>query len=114
MRSKYGNKKVVVDGYSFDSKLEARRFGELKLFLKQGIITSLVLQKEFELQPSFKCNGKTERAIKYVCDFYYKDKHGNEIVEDTKSVATKTQVYMVKRKLFLYKYPHIKFFEIIK
>ena len=112
MALKYGNKKTVIDGYTFDSKLEAKRFGELKLFLKQGTISNLVLQKEFELQPSFKSNGKTERAIKYICDFYYTDKQGKEYVEDAKGF--KTDVYAIKRKLFLFKYPHISFKEITR
>ena len=112
MKAKYGNKKTVIDGYVFDSKLEAKRFTDLKTMLKIGNISNLTLQKKFVLQDGFIYNGKAERAITYVCDFYYKDKQGNEIVEDAKGF--KTDVYKIKRKLFLYKYPHIVFREVIK
>lgn len=110
--SKYKNKKIIVDSFTFDSNLEAKRYGELKLLLKSGIINNLTLQKEFLLQDKFKCNGKTERAIKYIADFYYTDKQGNKYAEDAKGF--KTDVYNIKRKLFLFKYPHINFKEIVK
>ena len=47
-RAKYGNTKVKVDGITFDSKAEARRYGELKLLERAGEITSM------ELQPTFR------------------------------------------------------------
>ncbi len=50
-RAKYGNRKVVVDGITFDSKKEAQRYTELKLLEKTGKITGLQLQREFELIP---------------------------------------------------------------
>ena len=109
---KYGNKKTIIDGYKFDSKLEATRFLYLKKLLIAGTITDLTLQKSFTLQDGFIYNKKKERPIAYVSDFYYKDKNGNEIVEDAKGF--KTDVYKIKRKLFLFKYPHIRFSEVIK
>lgn len=108
---KYGNKKTIIDGFEFDSKLEARRYCELKLLLRSGAITELTLQKIFVLQEAFIYDGKKERPITYVSDFYYKDKFGNEIVEDTKGF--KTDIYRIKRKMFLFKHPNIKFFEVI-
>lgn len=112
MKAKYGNKKTVVDGYVFDSKIEAKRYNELKMLLRSGVVTDLTLQKVFLLQDGFIYANKKERTITYVCDFYYKDKQGNEIVEDAKGF--KTDVYKIKRKLFLYKYPHIIFKEVMK
>lgn len=103
-RSKYGNKKT--NGY--DSKKEAKRASELQLLVRAGAITDLKEQVKIELQPSFKCNGKTERAIAYVADFTY-NQNGQEIIEDVKGF--KTDVYKIKRKLLLYKYPNIKFIE---
>ena len=111
MRSKYGNKKIIVDGFTFDSKLEAKRYNELKMLLKSGAIDCLVLQKEFLLQDKFKYNGKGERAITYVSDFYY-TKNGVEFVEDAKGF--KTDVYKIKRKMFLFKYPSINFKEVTR
>ena len=109
---KYGNKKTIVDGFEFDSKLEAKRYNELKMLLRSGVITDLTLQKVFLLQEGFIYAKKRERPITYVCDFYYKDKQENEIVEDAKGF--KTDVYKIKRKLFLFKYPHVVFKEVIK
>ena len=42
MKRKYGNKKVVSDdGYNFDSKAEASRWGELRLMERAGEISDL-------------------------------------------------------------------------
>lgn len=51
-RAKYGNRKVALDGITFDSKKEAQRYTELKLLEKAGKITGLQLQREFELIPA--------------------------------------------------------------
>ena len=116
--AKYGNRKVTVDGIVFDSHKEARRYGYLSLLEKAGEITNLARQVEYELIPVQKQvteytdkKGKTrhktivlERAVKYIADFVYYDKSGNLVVEDTKSTATKTKEYVIKRKLMLYMY----------
>ena len=100
--SKYRAKKEVVDGIKFDSKREAKRFTELKRLEGEGKISDLELQPRFELQPSYKKNGKTIRAITYKADFRYKDECGNEVIEDAKGM--KTEVYKIKKKLFEYIY----------
>jgi hypothetical protein len=107
--SKYRNRKTIIDGYKFDSKLEAERYCELKLLLRTKKITDLVLQPSFELQPSFKKNGKTYRKIVYKADFAYKQ-DGKLIVEDTKGFKTKD--YLLKKKMFEYKYPELEIKEI--
>lgn len=95
--NKYHNKKVVVDGITFDSKKEAGRYRELKMLERAGAISDLRLQVPFELIP--KQNG--ERACLYKADFVY-IKDGKMVVEDTKGI--KTDVYKIKRKLMLYRY----------
>ena len=95
--NKYPNKKVVVDGITFDSKKEAGRYRELKMLERAGAISDLRLQVPFELIP--KQNG--ERACLYKADFVY-IKDGKMVVEDTKGI--KTDVYKIKRKLMLYRY----------
>ena len=113
--NKYRNTKIMIDGIEFDSKKEGYRYKELKLLQRAGLITNLKMQTSFELQPSFKRNGKTIRAIKYVADFDYitvKDK--KHVVEDVKSKITESnQVYRLKRKMLQYKYEDIEFKEII-
>lgn len=99
---KYGNKKTELDGITFDSRKEARRYAELKLLEMAGEISDLELQKPFILQPGFVHEGKKIQPIKYIADFCYKD-HGETVVEDVKSPATrKDKVYQLKKKMMLY------------
>ena len=99
--SKYGAKKVQVDGITFDSKKEASRYQVLKLMEQAGAIQNLELQKRFELIPSFKVDGKTIRGITYKADFCYYE-NGQYVVEDVKGY--RTDVYKLKAKLFAYRY----------
>jgi hypothetical protein len=110
---KYYNKKTVVDGITFDSKLEAKRYTELKLLEKAGEIKNLVLQPEYELIPKFKKNNKTYRKTTYKADFSYFDNKLNKIVvEDTKGF--KTEVYKLRKKMFEYKYGELEIKEVNK
>ena len=105
--SKYGSRKITVDGMTFDSKKEFERYCELRLLQKAGIITDLQTQVYFELIPAqYEPNpeGKrkqkcVERACNYVADFVYYQ-GGEKIVEDTKGFRTKE--YIIKRKLMLH------------
>lgn len=100
---KYGNKKTVVDGITFDSKKEATRFAELQLLQRAGEIFDLQRQVPFTLIPKQVRDGKTiERPCVYKADFVYKDKDGTEIVEDVKGMKTKE--YIIKRKLLLWQF----------
>lgn len=119
--SKYHAKKTVLDGITFDSRKEARRYSELKLLEKSGRIKDLRLQVPFELIPAQrepdqvgkrggKVKGKViERAVIYKADFVYLERldipftdeeKWVEVVEDTKGVKTKE--YILKRKMMLY------------
>ena len=109
--SKYYNKKIIVDGVEFDSKNEANRYVELKLLEHTGHIKDLELQVPFLLQPSFKKNGKTIRAIRYIADFVYFDNDLKQtVVEDVKGY--RTEVYKLKKKLFEYNYPDLVIVEV--
>lgn len=104
-KNKYSNKKVTFNNIKFDSAGEMRRYSELRLLEKGGVIRDLVTQPRFSLQESFKHNGKTERRIDYVADFSYEKKVDGKwvsIVEDFKGY--RTEIYKLKRKLFLYKF----------
>ena len=109
--SKYHNKKITIDGVTFDSKLEAQRYTELKLLERQGIIKDLKLQPSYELIPSFKKGNKTYKRASYIADFSYYDNELNKtIIEDTKGF--KTDVYVLKRKLFEYLYKDLTIREV--
>lgn len=96
--AKYGNTKVEIDGMPFDSKREAARWRELRLLERAGEINDLRRQVRYELVP--KLPG--ERPVDYIADFVYRDKNGNEVVEDVKGV--RTPVYVIKRKLMLWRH----------
>lgn len=109
IESKYGNKKIVIDGEKFDSERESKRWKELLILQHIGEIKDLRRQVRFELQPSYKKNGKTIRAITYVADFTY-FLNGKLVVEDSKGY--RTEVYKLKKKLFEYKYPELEIKEV--
>ena len=108
VKSKYNNKKTIVNGIKFDSKKEATRYSHLELMQRSGVISGLALQPRFVICPQHKWNGKTQRKKSYVADFRY-IKDGVETVEDVKGM--RTAVYILKRSLFLTQYPQYKFIE---
>jgi len=95
--NKYGNHKCTYKGIRFDSKKECQYFIYLEALEAQGKISDLKRQVRFTLQPSFKHQGKTIRAITYVADFTYVDSDGKYHIIDTKGV--KTDVYLLKKKI---------------
>lgn len=112
-KSKYHNKKTIIDDITFDSKLEAKRYQELKLMEQNGLIKDLLLQPNYELIPSFKKNNSAFLKSSYRADFSYFDiELGKTIVEDTKGF--KTDTYLLKRKLFEYNYPELEIKEVKK
>lgn len=117
-RSKYGNRKTVVDGITFDSKKEANRFRELQLLERAGKITALQRQVKYVLIPTqrefsneiykkgahqghFKPGKVLEKECSYIADFAY-IQDGAYVVEDTKGI--RTEAYKIKRKLMLERY----------
>ena len=90
--SKYGAKKTVVDGITFPSKLEAKRYGELRMLERSGAITALQRQVPFDL----KVNGHL--ICRYIADFTYTQTATGEIVtEDAKGMMT--PAFRLKAKL---------------
>jgi len=93
-RSKYGNVRTVVDGHTFASKREARRYVELKLLQHHAKIGGLTLQ------PKFVCAVQHVPVCTYIADFAYFDYEKNaNVVEDVKGF--KTAIYRLKKKLVL-------------
>ena len=117
--SKYNNKKVTIDGITFDSLKEARRFEELKLAEEAGAIGDLERQVRFELIPAqrepdtrgarggVKKGKLLERQVVYIADFVYIDLYtGEKVVEDVKGMkqGAAYEVFKLKRKLMLWRY----------
>ena len=106
--NKYGAKKTEIDGIMFDSKHEAHRWCELKYMERTGLIYDLQRQVSFVVIPRQydEISGKLiEREAKYIADFTYRDKRTNKlVVEDAKSPATRTAVYLLKKKILRWRY----------
>lgn len=99
MRNKYKNRKITVDGLTFDSRREYQRWCELKLLERAGKIHDLFRQVKFELIPA-QYEGKkcAERAVNYYADFVYWEGE-KMVVEDAKGF--RTDEYIIKRKLMM-------------
>lgn len=109
--SKYGNKKVVINGITYDSQKEANRHSVLKLMERSGKIQNLERQVKFVLIPAqyepdtvgkrggVKRGKLLERECSYIADFVYTE-NGNRVVEDSKGFRTAD--YKIKKKLMLY------------
>lgn len=103
-KSKYGNRKTVVDGITFDSKAESIYYKQVKWLLENKQIKSFKLQPCYRLEDGFEKNGKKHRPIDYVADFEIHKLDGSIEVIDVKGALT--DVFRIKRKLFDKKYSH--------
>ena len=103
--AKYGNVKTTRGSLRFDSKKEAARFDELAAMQGMGQIKDLRMQVEFILQPAYTTmEGERVRAIRYLADFTYYRRSGNDwtyVVEDVKSSPTRTRTYLMKKKMMM-------------
>ncbi len=105
-RSKYKNKKTVVDGITFDSKAESEYYLVLKEMLAAGEIKDMRLQPVYVLQEKCVRNGKKLQAITYKADFEVLHLNGTLEVIDIK--GEETEAFKIKAKMFQYKYPNMK------
>ena len=93
--SKYKAKRTEVDGITFDSKREAARYQELKLWARSGGVRNIRCQVAYWLTVQDKKIGR------YVADFVYQEYHPkhqswSEVVEDCKGF--RTPMYRWKKK----------------
>lgn len=91
--SKYRNKKVTIDGITFDSKAEALRWWDLRQMEREGFITDLERQVRLPLIV------QGQKVGVYIPDFRYRDETGQVVIEDVKSEPTKTPVYRLKKRM---------------
>jgi hypothetical protein len=112
--SKMHNKRVKIDGITFDSIKEGERYEELKMLVRALKIKKLKCHPRYRVAdgyPDF--NGKRLPPISYEPDFEYYE--GNQkVAEDVKGEHTANDpLYKLKRLLFLHRYPEIEFREIL-
>jgi len=111
---KYHNTPAERDGIRFDSQKEARRFDDLSALLRAGKIRDLKLQPQFTLIEAYTTTeGNHVRATRYQADFSYERATAPDcegavywipVVEDVKSKATRTRLYVTKKKMMLLKF----------
>lgn len=99
-RSKFGNVRVELDGITFDSAKEARRYQVLKLLERGGEIRNLRRQVKHPLTA-----GSPPVVVgHYQSDFDYEERVAGawlEVTEDVKGgEATQTPVFKLKAKIF--------------
>ena len=87
--NKYNARKTHLNGHTFDSQREARRYQDLLLLERAGRIHSLRLQVPFSLEVAGAQIGK------YVADFVYIE-NDEEVIEDSKGY--RTPLYRWKKK----------------
>ena len=113
--NKYGNKKLVIDGVTWDSKREYQRWLVLRQAEADGLICKLERQPKFELIPAIKetyvkhlktkdkvCERTAQLPITYTADFsYFKD--GVRVIEDVKaSKFMLPKEFVLKAKMMKY------------
>lgn len=108
-KSRYSNIKrhTAVDGTVLDSKRELRRYGELLLLEKAGMIAKLAVHPRYPIvicgvQVKIRSGGYPNgRVVTYVADFKYLDlEQGLSVIEDVKMQSGhRTEVYKLKKAL---------------
>ena len=108
-KSKFGAYKAEVDGFIFDSVMEARFYVYLSGLRYRGEIRSFDRQVTYELQPKFrsKVTGKIVLPITYIADFCIIANDGTQTVVDVK--GKETDVFLMKKKMMQYRYPELRF-----
>ena len=100
-RHKYRAKPVrTADGY-FPSRKEFKRWEQLKLLEMAGEIYRLSRKREDCTFPLYGSDGTT-KVCDYVADYVYEE-NLQKVAEDAKGY--RTDVYKLKRKLFVVQYP---------
>ncbi len=97
-RGKFGNIKTSdpEGGKAYDSRLEAKHGAEYQAMLERGEIRKLERQKVFTLHA----------GIKYIADFLITHLDGSLEAVDSKGMET--DVFKLKKKLFLVDFPTVK------
>ncbi len=87
---KYNAKKIKLDGFTFDSMMEAKRYGELKLMEQAGRI------RDLEVHPKRSILVRDVLVCKVILDFRYLCKLG-WVYEDVKGLDN--ALSRLKRKM---------------
>jgi hypothetical protein len=94
--SKFGARKVTLDGFEFASQAEANRYSHLKLLERAKQIKALAVHPKYPL----KVNGTVIGV--YTADFAYFE-GGRQIVDDVKGMITSEA--SLRMRVFMALYP---------
>lgn len=100
----------TMDGITFDSKAEMKRYQELRMLERAGRVKDIELQPKYVLLAPFTYRKKKYRGITYRADFRYFDSSIGWVVEDVKGYSTDS--YRIKKQLLLSQHPEITFREV--
>jgi hypothetical protein len=93
--------RTAIDGYSFASKAEAKRYVELKLLQQAGAIRHLRLQPRYPLHV-VDTRGLAAHIGDYIADFEYEEPDDLVVTEDVK--GARTAIFIWKAKHFALEY----------
>jgi hypothetical protein len=94
--NKYGAIRMTIDGITFASQHEARRYQALRVLERAGVIQDLRCQPRY----TFEVNGYHVGTHRPDFD-YVVCATGEVITEDAKSGPTRTEAYRLRRKLMV-------------
>lgn len=89
-RHKFNARRVVRDGWKFDSQREGERYAELRALQDAGEVVMFLMQVPFPIAAPVRDRaGRTlSPAERYVCDFLVFWRDGSCTVEDVKGYRT--------------------------
>lgn len=95
--SKYHATRTKVDGITFQSKREARRWQQLRILEAAKQIRNLRRQVPYPIAIVNLETGEIVTVSTYFADFVYEELTGATVIEDAKGVRTET--YKLKKRL---------------
>lgn len=116
-RGKYGNKKVEIDGMTFDSKSEGKVYLCLKDLQESGVISNLQVHPRWEIQPKLTeqyvkhlktkdklCERTILQPIHYTADFSFEYKGELRVIDVKGSKFAISADFPLRVKMLKYRY----------
>lgn len=103
-KSKYRSQKVELDGFHFDSKLEAKRYTELQLMVQACELVEVLVHT-----PTIRLRGT---SVTYTLDFLCVAPDGSCWAEDVKGIQT--QAWKVKWRISRAQHPGLDMRYLVK
>jgi len=98
-RNKFRAEKVVIDGITFDSKSEARRYQELLILKSAGIV------RDLKVHPKFDLTIMGTKIGSFKPDFQYVSQSGAVVIEDVKGTITEAASLRIRVFQAIYRIP---------